>query len=97
MELCRQLGVDCRIVYGQRSWQDHCWNIVRVNGEYYHVDAGLTDASVENNFLKPDQSFWENYRWDVASYPACTGSLTYEAFMPQPDADGVETTDEQSR
>ena len=97
VELCRQLGVDCRIVYGQRSWQDHCWNIVRVNGEYYHVDAGLTDASVENNFLKPDQSFWENYRWDVASYPACTGSLTYEAFMPQPDADGVETTDEQSR
>ncbi len=80
VELCRQLGVDCRIVYGQRSWQDHCWNIVRVNGEYYHVDAGLTDANVESDFLKPDWSFWEDYRWDVAAYPACTGNLTYDTL-----------------
>lgn len=78
VELCRQLKVDCRIVYGQRDWQEHCWNIIRVNGDYYHVDAGLSAASAETNFLKTDQSFWESYRWDTASYPACTGSLTYE-------------------
>lgn len=97
VQLCRLLGVDCRIVYGQRDWADHCWNIVRVNGEYYHVDAGLENASAENNFLKPDQSFWESYRWDVASYPACTGSLTYEALVRQADSTGEEKPDAEDR
>lgn len=81
VELCRQLGVDCQVVYGQRSWQEHCWNIVRVDGDYYHVDAGLINSGADAAFLKPDQSFWEGYRWDVASYPACTGTLTYEDII----------------
>lgn len=88
VQLCRLLGVDCRIVYGQRDWQNHCWNIVRVNGEYYHADAGLENAGVEGSFLKPDQSFWESYRWDVASYPACTGSLSYDDLLRQNDSNG---------
>lgn len=81
VELCRQLGLDCRIVYGQRSWQDHCWNIVRVDGDYYHVDAGVADTTPQDGFLKPDQGFWESYRWDVSSYPACTGALTYDDII----------------
>ena len=81
VQLCRLLGVDCRIVYGQRDWQNHCWNIVRVNGDYYHVDAGLADAEVETGFLKPDRSFWERYRWDVAAYPACTGVMTADDIV----------------
>lgn len=83
VELCRQLNIDCQIVYGQRDWQDHCWNIVRINGDYYHVDAGLAEADPETSFMKPDQSFWESYRWDVASYPACTGTLSYETAAGQ--------------
>lgn len=83
VELCRQLSIDCQIVYGQRDWQDHCWNIVRINGDYYHVDAGLAEADPETSFMKPDQSFWESYRWDVASYPACTGTLSYETAAGQ--------------
>lgn len=81
VELCRQLGLDCRIVYGQRSWQEHCWNIVRIGGDYYHVDAGLADADPERDFLRPDRSFWEKYRWDVSSYPVCTGELTYDDVL----------------
>ena len=30
--LCRELGIDCRIVYGQEDWTEHCWNIVRIDG-----------------------------------------------------------------
>lgn len=81
VELCRQLGLNCCVVYGQRAWKNHCWNIVRVDGEYYHVDAGLTTVNTETNFLQPDQSFWESYRWDVGSYPACTGTLTYDEIV----------------
>ena len=83
VELCRQLKVDCQIVYGQRAWRDHCWNIIRVNGDYYHVDAGLTNADINASFLKTDQDFWESYRWDVSSYPVCSGALTYDDLAAQ--------------
>ena len=83
VELCRQLKVDCQIVYGQRAWRDHCWNIIRVNGDYYHVDAGLTNADINASFLKTDQDFWESYRWDVSAYPVCSGALTYDDLAAQ--------------
>lgn len=79
VELCRQLGIECQMIYGQRNWQDHCWNIVRVDGEYYHVDAGVCSSSgLESGFMRRDSAMWENYRWDVSSYPECNGSLEFE-------------------
>ena len=71
VELCRRSGLDCRIVYGQKDWQDHCWNIVRIAGEYYHVDLF---AGMDNGFLKNDSTFWGSYRWAVNEYPKCNGS-----------------------
>ena len=71
VELCRRSGLDCRIVYGQKDWQDHCWNIVRIDGEYYHVDLF---AGMDNGFLKNDSAFWGSYRWAVNEYPKCNGS-----------------------
>lgn len=96
VELCRQLGLDCRIVYGQQSWKEHCWNIVRIGGDYYHVDAGLAAVDLDRDFLRPDRSFWENYRWDVSSYPVCTGELTYDdviAARAAPDSSAATAAD----
>lgn len=78
VELCRQLDLDCYIVYGQLFWEDYCWNIVKVDGSYYHVDASeCIRSGLEGSFLKNDEGFWGNYRWDVASYPKCTGESLY--------------------
>ena len=78
VELCKQLKLDCRIVYGQHMWADRCWNIVRVDGSYYHVDvAGAESGEIESCFLRGDEDFWGDYRWDVASYPKCSGELRY--------------------
>ena len=79
VELCRQLGLKCNIVYGQKLWEDHCWNIVSVDGNFYHVDATeCISSGPESGFLKNDEGFWGNYRWDVASYPKCAGELSYQ-------------------
>lgn len=81
VEMCHQLGIDCQIVYGQLSWQDHCWNIVCIDGEYYHVDvSACINYGIEQGFLRNDESMWNLYRWDTASYPACNGTLTYFAL-----------------
>lgn len=78
VELCRQLGLDCEIVYGQENWEDHCWNIVDLDGEHYHVDiSDCLQSGMEAGFLLRDEQIWGSYRWNVASYPACTGALKY--------------------
>ena len=72
VELCRQLDVECMVVYGQHDWQSHSWNIIKADGLYYHVDAGLDEArEKQQGFMKTDEDFWSTYRWDMSSYPAC--------------------------
>ena len=79
VELCRQLGLECQIVYGQRDWQEHCWNIVKVDDSYYHVDtARAMEGDLRGAFLLSDERAWGSYRWDVAAYPRCTGELRYD-------------------
>ena len=81
-ELCRQLKLECSIVYGQRQWQDRCWNIVRIDGSCYHVDVyECINSGLESSFMVNDEDFWGNYRWDVASYPKCTGQLSYKDIV----------------
>ena len=81
-ELCRQLKLECSIVYGQRQWQDRCWNIVRIDGSCYHVDVYESiNSGLESSFMLNDEDFWGNYRWDVASYPRCTGEQSYRDLL----------------
>lgn len=93
VRLCALLGIDCRVVYGQRSWEDTCWNIVSVDGSFYHVDpVACASGSYDEGFLLGDEQMWENCRWDVSAYPACTGELSWYAVAV---ADGlVEETPE---
>lgn len=78
VELCRQLGLEAQMIYGQRNWQDGCWNIVQLDGDWYHVDVSLCKTEgFWNGFLLRDEDIWSNYRWDVSAYPRCSGSLTY--------------------
>ncbi len=93
--LCRQLDLDCRIVYGQHDWQEHCWNIVRLDGSYYHVDVTrCAEGEMGSGFLENDEGFWGLYRWDVSSYPKCQGELRYEDVIPAPELPEEETGEE---
>lgn len=97
IEMCHQLGIECRIVYGQLAWQDHCWNIISVGSEHYHVDVSVCASDgMSYGFLRSDESMWTEYRWDTSAYDACHGELTYEqiAGIDEPSA---ETLDEPPR
>ena len=92
VELCRQLDVDCRIVYGQHDWQEHCWNIVRLDGSYYHVDiTQCAKGGPALGFMQNDETFWAMYRWDVAAYPKCTGTKSFFDFFPPSTIDSMNT------
>lgn len=58
--LLTQLGMECLMVYGddkENNPESHAWNIVKVNGEYYHLDITWNmppdgiDFPVYANFL----------------------------------------------
>lgn len=81
VELCRELGLDCEIVYGQENWVEHSWNIIELEGQYYHVDiSACIRSGMDAGFLLRDNEIWGGYRWNVASYPACQGELDYEGL-----------------
>ena len=78
VQLCRQLGLNCRMIYGQYNWQEHWWNIVEIDGVYYHVDvSSCMTGKLADGFLLNDQTIWGTHRWDVSAYPTCTGELIY--------------------
>ncbi len=78
--LCRA-GVDCYIVYGESNGVGHAWNIVYLDGEYYHVDATYDDPVPDvagrlyyDYFCLTDSEIAKNHTWERDNYPVCTGT-----------------------
>ncbi|MCM1057289.1 MAG: hypothetical protein NC517_06760 [Firmicutes bacterium] len=53
--LLNRLGVECTLVLGtvETRQEGHAWNLVRVDGEYYYVDATWGDASYSRQDGEP--------------------------------------------
>lgn len=90
--LCDIAEIDCVVVIGRLDGVSHAWNIVKIDGEYYHIDPSMCDyEGIETAFLKRDEDMWGRYWWDTEKYEACNGSMTYwslvneEAFETIPE------------
>ena len=74
--LCLELGVDCRYISGtagQTELEPHGWNIVRLEGKYYHMDPtwDLGMTNVYRYFLVSGKDFPHHYRsarYDTAQF-----------------------------
>jgi len=69
--LCNAAGIEAYVVEGMRDGAPHCWNIVNVGGDLYHID--LFTAADEGGaavFLS-DADAEKRYLWDREFYPAC--------------------------
>ena len=68
--MCREAGLHCDVVAGTKAGKLWYWNIVNVDGVYYHVD--LLRSKGEGTFrLLTDSIIDEGYVWDFSAYPAC--------------------------
>ena len=88
--LCDEMGIECIVVRGRLGTlgtQDHYWNIIGIDGDYYHVDVSRLDsAGAERAFLLDDVRAWGTYMWESDSYPVCDGPLDYtELSAPVPE------------
>lgn len=64
--MCRQAGLDCRVVSGTRDGKSWHWNIVRVGGVNYHIDLLACYEAGRFKWL-PDDAM-EGYVWDYTAY-----------------------------
>lgn len=95
VEMCHQMDIDCRIVYGKLGGADHCWNIVKLGEDYYHVDVSRCyDDQLADGFLLNDEIMWNDYRWNLSTYPACTGELSY-AMLDESEPNDMEQSSEE--
>ena len=91
--LCGVLGIDCTVVeggFGSIGTQEHFWNIIGLDGAYYHVDVSAMRDDPAGAFLLNDETLWGRCIWETSEYPACDGPLSYAdvAGLPLDAEDG---------
>lgn len=64
--MCNQAGVPCRIVTGTANREQHAWNIVKLNGNWYNLDVVWEISYRKVNqkgryFLKGSRDFSDHY------------------------------------
>lgn len=79
--LCDQAGLSCFYVQGDANgiwgWDLHGWNVVCLEGKYYHVDVTWDISQFHHNgivsnqyFLRSDQFMAQSRKWDRSLFPA---------------------------
>lgn len=68
--ICREAGLESYVVTGTKAGKVWYWNIVNLDGVYYHIDL-LRCKSEGNLRMLSDSIAGEGYAWDFSAYPAC--------------------------
>lgn len=63
--MCRQAGLECKLVTGTREGEFWCWNMIQVDGKYYHVDLLHNEGGFQ--YLPGEEM--NGYVWDYSGYP----------------------------
>jgi len=70
-----KFNIDNQLIFGDANGQSHVWNLVKLNGEYYHVDVTFDDpVSSQENILRrnyfnvTDELIKKNHIWNTEEY-----------------------------
>jgi hypothetical protein len=77
-----RLGIPCLYVTGQAGGEGHAWNMVALEGRYYHIDLTWNDPVLPDGsqvlrhdyFNVTDQEMAVSHTWDRRAFPACTSN-----------------------
>ncbi|WP_144512806.1 DUF5050 domain-containing protein [Bacillus sp. FJAT-22090] len=79
--LLNKVGVQALQISGTGNGGGHSWNMIKIEGQYYHIDTTWDDpvpnkpGSVHYNyFLKNNEQMKVDHRWDESSYPIANSS-----------------------
>ena len=63
--MCSRIGLESRVVSGKRDGELRWWNLVRIDGSWYHLDL-----LVDRQFAPLTDEMMTGYEWDREAYPA---------------------------
>jgi hypothetical protein len=80
--LLDEVGIETKIVIGRGNGENHAWNIVNIDGDYYHIDATWDDPTTEDGtniliydyFNLMDSEIEKTHSWDRDKYPLCNSN-----------------------
>ncbi|KOP70743.1 protease [Lysinibacillus sp. FJAT-14745] len=83
-KMLEQAGIESKYIVGYVNGnQAHAWNLVKVDGQWYHLDTTWNDplpnrvgSSSYDYFLVNDAQLKKDHKWEASDYPAAT-STTY--------------------
>lgn len=67
--MCSRIGLEARSVCGTRNGEARWWNLIRIDGMWYHLDL-LGDRQ----FRPMTDAEMTGYEWDRTQYPAAEGT-----------------------
>lgn len=79
--MCRQVGLEAMSVPGTRSGESRFWNIICIDGIYYHVD--LLECARTGAFAVRRDDQMDGYVWDFSAWPVCGVSVEQEQTQPE--------------
>lgn len=95
--LLDELGVSSLLIYGKGKGVPHAWNMVKINGKYYHIDTTWNDQNPDFDvdftlyfyFLTTDEMISKNHEWEKI-YPKAESTEDNYFFRNNLVCKGVE-------
>lgn len=79
--LGKMCGLDVQCITGKMDNISHMWNLIKLDGEYYHIDVTGDDPTPDEenritygNFNMTDTQAALNHTWDKTQFPQCSGT-----------------------
>ena len=67
--LCNEAGIECKVIHGTagegKNIGRHAWNIVKINGQWYHVDVTWDLDGKHEYFMLPKREILKNHTPDL--------------------------------
>lgn len=89
MYLLNTVGVPTRMIVGDiKGGEAHGWNMVKIQGAYYHVDSTWADEEGEgigafyNYFNEQDSYMRQTHVWDANKHPKAVTQSYSGVYMP---------------
>ncbi|WP_440603676.1 transglutaminase domain-containing protein [Bacillus sp. GB_SG_008] len=75
-QLLKEAGIQSHIVTGTGNGQSHAWNLVNIDGKWYHLDTTFDDPVPDKQgrvmysyFNMSDEQISKDHQWDRSKYP----------------------------
>lgn len=87
------LGIENQLIYGTCDGVSHVWNLIFLDGSWYHMDVTWDDPLNENGkdmpgyvryeyFMTDDVAMAGNHTWKTAEYPRAFGGV-HETYIAE--------------